>query len=121
MGTNEALYRGVLLDVATYSAVWEEKYNESFDSDCVFYADSLEELFDRMSRGNLEKKLGYAAVWTQNWIPGDTYEDINIPAEFRGVLFLETDTKTPAILMKPSTVFILFSTPKTIPMKKRCW
>lgn len=88
VGTNEALYRGVLLDVATYSAVWKEEYNESFDSDCVFYADSLEELFDRMSRGNLEKKLGYAAVWTQNWIPGDTYEDINIPAEFRGVLFL---------------------------------
>ena len=88
MGTNEALYRGVLLDVDTYGAVWEEKYNKSFDSDCVFYADSLEELFDRMSRGNLEKKLGYAAVWTQNWIPGDTYEDINIPAEFRGVLFL---------------------------------
>ena len=88
MGTNGALYRGVLLDVDTYSAVWEEKYNKSFDSDCVFYADSLEELFDRMSRGNLEKKLGYAAVWTQNWIPGDTYEDINIPAEFRGVLFL---------------------------------
>lgn len=88
VGTNEALYRGVLLDAATYSAVWKEEYNESFDSDCVFYADSLEELFDRMSRGNLEKKLGYAAVWTQNWIPGDTYEDINIPAEFRGVLFL---------------------------------
>lgn len=88
VGTNEALYRGVLLDVATYGAVWKEEYNESFDSDCVFYADSLEELFDRMSRGNLEKKLGYAAIWTQNWIPGDTYEDINIPAEFRGVLFL---------------------------------
>lgn len=88
VGTNEALYRGVLLDAATYGAVWKEEYNESFDSDCVFYADSLEELFDRMSRGNLEKKLGYAAVWTQNWIPGDTYEDINIPAEFRGVLFL---------------------------------
>lgn len=88
MGTNEALYRGVLLDKATYSAVWKEEYNESFDSDCVFYADSLEELFDRMSRGNLEKKLDYAAVWTQNWIPGDTYEDINIPAEYKGVLFL---------------------------------
>ena len=88
MGTNEALYRGVLLDVATYSAVWKEEYNESFDSDCVFYADSLKELFDQMSQGNQEKKFGYAAIWTQNWIPGDTYEDINIPAEFSGVLFL---------------------------------
>lgn len=88
VGTNEALYRGVLLDKATYSAVWGGKYNESFDSECVFYADSLEKLFDRMSRGNLEKKLDYAAVWTQSWIPGDTYEDINIPAEYKGILFL---------------------------------
>lgn len=88
VGTNEALYRGVLLDAAAYGEVWDETYDRSFDSDCVFYADSLKELFDQMSQGNQEKKLGYAAIWTQNFLPGDTYEDINIPAEFRGVLFL---------------------------------
>lgn len=88
VGTSGALYRGVLLDVNTYSEVWNETYDRSFDSDCVFYADSLKELFDRMSQGNQEKKLGYAAVWTQNFLPGDTYEDINIPAEYKGVLFL---------------------------------
>ncbi len=88
MGTSGALYRGVLLDTAAYGEVWNETYDRSFDSDCVFYADSLEELFAQMSQGNQEKKLGYAAIWTQNFLPGDTYEDINIPAEFRGVLFL---------------------------------
>lgn len=90
--SEELLYRGTLMDEATYRAVWNGTYDRQSDFGSVYYADTLEELFAQMDEEDSEDRDSYAAVWVQNRIPDDTYENINIPSELKGVLFLEDES-----------------------------